>query len=259
MGSLDCWKYTGCLINKFCFYFVPRPVNQYEQQNNVDFFGNDFGSYNNSGNSNNNNVDLFGSVNNDNGYLQQQPTGFNNPYLQFQQQQLQQQQLQQQQLMQQQMMQQQQLQQQQQHMFMNSMNNPYQQQLMPQMTGAPNIGSNNPFSAFAQKPAMTGQPFNSFQNGQNNTNLNTNTNLNPSSSNNNNPLGDLAFLQNSMTTGAPVTSQAQVRVYLALQFLKSMYRVPNYFFFFFFLLVCRESEPERREICTLGYGSVKSR
>ncbi|KAF9315359.1 hypothetical protein BG003_003108 [Podila horticola] len=186
-----------------------KPVNQYEQQNNVDFFGNDFGSYNNSGNSNNNNVDLFGSVNNDNGYLQQQPTGFNNPYLQFQQQQLQQQQLQQQQLMQQQMMQQQQLQQQQQHMFMNSMNNPYQQQLMPQMTGAPNIGSNNPFSAFAQKPAMTGQPFNSFQNGQNNTNLNTNTNLNPSSSNNNNPLGDLAFLQNSMTTGAPVTSQAQ--------------------------------------------------
>ncbi|KAF9328845.1 hypothetical protein BG006_008032 [Podila minutissima] len=184
-----------------------KPVNQYEQQNNVDFFGNDFGSYNNNNGNNNNNVDMFGSINNDTGYLQQQPTGFNNPYLQFQQQQLQQQQLQQQQLMQQQMMQQQQLQQQQQ-MFMNSMNNPYQQQLMPQMTGAPNIGSNNPFSAFAQKPAMTGQPFNSFQNGQNNNNMNTNTNLNPSSSNN--PLGELAFLQNSMTTGTPATSQAQL-------------------------------------------------
>ncbi|KAF9381406.1 hypothetical protein CPB97_007790 [Podila verticillata] len=186
-----------------------KPVNQYEQQNNVDFFGNDFGSYNNNGNNNNNNnVDMFGSINNDPGYLQQQPTGFNNPYLQFQQQQLQQQQLQQQQMMQQQMLQQQ-LQQQQQ-MFLNSMNNPYQQQLMPQMTGAPNIGSNNPFSAFAQKPAITGQPFNSFQNGQNNTNLNTNTNLNPNNSNNNNPLGELAFLQNSMTPGSPATSQAQL-------------------------------------------------
>lgn len=160
---------------------------------------------------------MFGSINNDAGYLQQQPTGINNPYLQFQQQQLQQQQLQQQQMMQQQMLQQQQLQQQQQ-MFLNSMNNPYQQQLMPQMTGAPNIGSNNPFSAFAQKPAVTGQPFNSFQNGQNNTNLNANTNLNSSNSNNNNnPLGELAFLQNSMAPGSPAASQSQVRVYWSLK------------------------------------------
>lgn len=240
----------------FFFNFVRRPVNQYEQQNNVDFFGNDFGSYNNNNNNNgnnNNNVDMFGSINNDTGYLQQQPTGFNNPYLQFQQQQLQQQQLQQQQLMQQQMMQQQQLQQQQ-HMFMNSMNNPYQQQLMPQMTGAPNIGSNNPFSAFAQKPAMTGQPFTSFQNGQNN-NMNANTNLNPSSPNNNNPLGELAFLQNSMTTGTPATSQAQVRVNRAFTLFEIIYRV---LITATLLLAYRENEPERREICTLGHGSVKS-
>ncbi|KAG0335961.1 hypothetical protein BG004_008252 [Podila humilis] len=184
-----------------------KPVNLYEQQqnnNNIDFFGNDFGNQ-----SNNNNFDMFGSINNDNGYLQQQPTGFNNPYLQFQQQQLQQQQLQQQQLMQQQMLQQQQLQQQQQQMYMNSMNNPYQQQLMPQMTGAPSIGSNNPFSAFAQKPAMTGQPF-SVQNGQNNASLNSNINNNNNIGNsNNNPLDDLAFLQNTMTSGTPTTTQGQ--------------------------------------------------
>ncbi|KAG0204752.1 hypothetical protein BGX28_003414 [Mortierella sp. GBA30] len=192
-----------------------KPVNQYEQQqNNTDFFSNDFGGQNN----NNNNFDAFAPMNdfnNDNAFLQQQPTGFNNPYLQFQQQQLQQQQLQQQQLMQQQMMQQQ-LQQQQQMAFLNTMNNPYQQQLMPQMTGAPNIGSNNPFSAFAQKPAMTGQPMNS--NGVNGFNSNAGVNglnsglgngtssNNNNNSSNNNSLGELAFLQNSMT-GMPASSQ----------------------------------------------------
>ncbi|KAG0287455.1 hypothetical protein BGZ98_004636, partial [Dissophora globulifera] len=119
----------------------------------------------------------------------QQPTGFNNPYLQFQQQQLQQQQLQQQQLLQQQMMQQQ-LQQQQQMAFLN-MNNPYQ---MPQMTGASAIGSNNPFGAFAQKPAMTGQPFNA--NGARNNNTN----------NTNSSLGELAFLQNSIAAGSPTST-----------------------------------------------------
>jgi epsin len=147
--------------------------------------------------------------NDNNAFLQQQATGFNNnPYLQFQQQQLQQQQLQQQQLMQQQMMQQQ-MQQQQQMAFLNTMNNPYQQQLVPQMTGAPNLGSNNPFSAFAQKPAMTGQP--TGLNGVNGFNSNNNSNgfNNGISSNNsnNNPLGELAFLQSSMT-GAPATSQS---------------------------------------------------
>ncbi|KAF9950046.1 hypothetical protein BGZ72_008232 [Mortierella alpina] len=212
-----------------------KPVNQYEQQNNTDFFGNDFGGQNNNSN---NNFDAFASMNdmnnnNDNAFLQQQQTGFNNPYLQFQQQQLQQQQLQQQQLMQQQMMQQQ-LQQQQQMAYLNTMNNPYQQQLMPQMTGAPNIGSNNPFSAFAQKPAMTGQPMNSnnlnnglnnglntglnnglnsgLNSGLNNSGLNNglgNNNTSSSNSNNNNSLGELAFLQNSMT-GMPATSQPTV-------------------------------------------------
>ncbi|KAF9902226.1 hypothetical protein EC991_005172 [Linnemannia zychae] len=181
-----------------------KPVNRYEQQNNIDFFGNDFGGQNN-----NNNFDAFSPINeygNDNNtFLQQQATGFNNnPYLQYQQQQLQQQQQQQQQLMQQQMMQQQ-LQQQQQMAFLNTMNNPYQQQLMPQMTGAPNLGSNNPFSAFAQKPAMTGQPMG--LNGTNGFNSNNNSNgLNNGTSSNNNPLGELAFLQNSMT-GAPAASQ----------------------------------------------------
>ncbi|KAF8936638.1 hypothetical protein BGZ58_003924 [Dissophora ornata] len=183
-----------------------KPVNQYEQQNNADFFGNDFG-----GHSNNNNFDAFSPINdlnNDNTFLQQQPTGFNNPYNQFQQQQLQQQQLQQQQLMQQQLMQQQ-LQQQQQMAYLSTMNNPYQQQLMPQMTGAPTIGSNNPFSAFAQKPAMTGQPFNTNgSNGYNpNTGLNNGLNNGTNSNSNNNPLGDLAFLQNSMTNGSPTISQ----------------------------------------------------
>ncbi|KAG0364960.1 hypothetical protein BGX24_004332 [Mortierella sp. AD032] len=186
-----------------------KPVNRYEQQNNTDFFGSDFGGQNN--NNNNNNFDAFSPINeygnDNNAFLQQQATGFNNnPYLQFQQQQLQQQQMQQQQMMQQQMMQQQ-LQQQQQMAFLNTMNNPYQQQLMPQMTGAPNIGSNNPFSAFAQKPAMTGQPtgLNGI-NGFNNNNNNSNGLNNGASSSNNNPLGDLAFLQNSMT-GIPATSQ----------------------------------------------------
>ncbi|KAG0262268.1 hypothetical protein BGZ95_004055 [Linnemannia exigua] len=185
-----------------------KPVNRYEQQNNTDFFGNDFGGQNN----NSNNFDAFSPINeygnSNNGFLQQQATGFNNnPYLQFQQQQLQQQQMQQQQLMQQQMMQQQ-LQQQQQMAFLNTMNNPYQQQLMPQMTGAPNLGSNNPFSAFAQKPAMTGQPTGmNGMNGFNNSNNNSNSNgLHNGASSSNNPLGDLAFLQNSMT-GMPATSQ----------------------------------------------------
>ncbi|KAG0351223.1 hypothetical protein BGZ54_003361, partial [Gamsiella multidivaricata] len=199
-----------------------KPVNKYDQQNNFDFFGNDFGGQN-SGNSNSNNFGTFSPMNdpnNDPNFLQQQPTGFNNPYMQFQQQQLQQQQQQQQQLMQQQMMQQQ-LQQQQQMAFLNTMNNPYQQQLTPQMTGAPAMGSNNPFSAFAQKPAMTGQPFNAngtngfnpngglnsgFGNGINNNNTGFNNN-NSNSSSNNNPLGELAFLQNSMATGSPAMSQ----------------------------------------------------
>ncbi|KAH7043479.1 hypothetical protein BKA57DRAFT_469917 [Linnemannia elongata] len=186
-----------------------KPVNRYEQQNNTDFFGNDFGGQNNG---NNNNFDAFSPMNeygnNSPSFLQQQATGFNNnPYLQFQQQQLQQQQLQQQQLMQQQMMQQQ-MQQQQQMAFLNTMNNPYQQQLMPQMTGAPNLGSNNPFSAFAQKPAMTGQPTglngsNGFVSNNNSNGLNNGFNSN---NNSNNPLGELSFLQNSMT-GAPATSQ----------------------------------------------------
>ncbi|KAG0229966.1 hypothetical protein B0O80DRAFT_490587 [Mortierella sp. GBAus27b] len=212
-----------------------KPTNLYEQQqnnnnsNNFDFFANDFGQTNN----NNNNFDAFSTGNgfqsDNNAFLQQQPTGFNNPYLQLQQQQLQQQQMQQQQIMQQQLMQQQ-LQQQQQMAFMNTMNNPYQQQLMPQMTGAPAIGSNNPFSAFAQKPAMTGQPFGGNNNGfdsgfnsglnnglnsglnsglntgfssgfGNNNNNNTNTNTNKSSA-----LSELSFLQDSMTTGTSSSS-----------------------------------------------------
>ncbi|KAF9175660.1 hypothetical protein BGX21_005617 [Mortierella sp. AD011] len=192
-----------------------KPKNLYEQQSNVDFFGNDFGHNNN--NFNNNNFDAFSSTNefgnvNGQNFLQQQQTGMNNPYLQFQQQHLQQQQLQQQQLLQQQMLQQQmqqQQQQQQQMAFMNSMN-PYQQLVVPQPTGAPNVGSNNPFSAFAQKPAMTGQPLNT--NGTNgfgsfnfdNNNNNNNNNIN---NNNKNPLGELAFLQNSMATGSPTISQ----------------------------------------------------
>ncbi|KAF9178138.1 hypothetical protein BGZ51_007777 [Haplosporangium sp. Z 767] len=198
-----------------------KPVNQYEQQNNTDFFGNDFGGLNN----NNNNFDAFSSINglnnDNNAFLQQQSTGLNNPYFQFQQQQLQQQQLQQQQLMQQQMMQQQ-LQQQQQMAFMNTMNNPYQQQMMPQMTGTPNIGSNNPFSTFAQKPAITGQPSNlSGVNGfnpSNGFNSGASNGLNRSLSNgannnsNNNPLGELAFLQNSMSAGmSPISQPAAIK------------------------------------------------
>ncbi|KAG0040715.1 hypothetical protein BGZ83_002447 [Gryganskiella cystojenkinii] len=185
-----------------------KPVNLYEQQQtNTDFFANDFGGPNH--NNNNSNFDAFSSINdyggNDNNaaFLQLQQTGFNNPYLQFQQQQLAQQQLQQQQLMQQQLAQQQ-LQQQQQMAFMN-MNNPYQQQMMPQMTGAPAIGSNNPFNAFAQKPAMTGFNANGMNGLNSNTGLNGANNTNSNNSNANNPLGELAFLQNSMSS--PTISQ----------------------------------------------------
>ncbi|KAF8972857.1 hypothetical protein BGZ46_010009 [Entomortierella lignicola] len=170
-----------------------KPKNLYEQQ---DFFGDS------TNNNNNNNFDAFSPINeygNNPNFLFQQQTGANNPYLQFQQQQLQQQQQQQQQLLQQQMMQQQ-LQQQQQMALMNSMNNPYQSLVLPQPTGTPNIGSNNPFSAFAQKPAMTGQPLSS-----NNTGFGTLGGLNNNSNNNNNknPLGELAFLQNSMGAVSP--------------------------------------------------------
>ncbi|GJJ76271.1 epsin [Entomortierella parvispora] len=187
-----------------------KPVNLYEQQqlqqNNTDFFANDFGGSGSNNNNNNANFDAFAAMNeygNDNtAYLQQQQTGFNNPYLQFQQQQLAQQQAQQQLLMQQQLAQQQ-AQQQQQLAFMN-MNNPYQQQMMPQMTGAPAIGSNNPFSAFAQKPAMTGM--NGFNSGSGMNSMNNGTNSTNSNSNNN-PLGELAFLQNAMTSSSPSTSQ----------------------------------------------------
>lgn len=193
-----------CSFHPF-FAFFGRPVNLYEQQqNNTDFFANDFGgpsNRNNNNTNNNGNFDAFSSINdfgNDNAaYLQQQQTGFNNPYLQFQQQQQLAQQQAQQLLMQQQFAQQQ-AQQQQQLAFMN-MNNPYQQQMMPQMTGSPAIGSNNPFSAFAQKPAMTGM--NSFNSGAGLNGLN-NSNTNNNSANN--PLGELAFLQNAMT---PTTNQ----------------------------------------------------
>ncbi|KAG0329236.1 hypothetical protein BG004_002370 [Podila humilis] len=194
-----------------------KPTNQNEL-NNDDFFGN--GNNNNNSNNNNNNFDSFSAMNNfDNSFIQSQPTGFNNPYLQFQQQQLQQQQFEQQQLMQQQMMQQQMLQQQQQQMAM--MNNPYQQQLMPQMTGAPpQIGSNNPFSAFAIQQANANKPFeapykSNLNNNTNNNNNNNNgfnfgtngTNSNTTTNNNSNSLGELAFLQNAMSN--PVASQPQ--------------------------------------------------
>ncbi|KAF9347094.1 hypothetical protein BGX26_001398 [Mortierella sp. AD094] len=165
---------------------------QEQQQDNNGFFGNGQGFDNNFG---------------ENNFLQSQPTGLNNPYLQFQQQQLlqqQQQQLEQQQLqqqmeqqqqLQQQFLQQQQLQQQQlqyqqlqqQQAYLNTMNNPYQQQLMPQMTGAPSVGSNNPFSASNIQKAQANQPFpdsyrinaNNFasnNNGINNNNNNNNSN-----------------------------------------------------------------------------------
>ncbi|KAF9127131.1 hypothetical protein BGW39_006084 [Mortierella sp. 14UC] len=150
-----------------------KKQNQQEINNNnsnTDFFGSDFGGqmgFDNNNNNNNNNNNGFNNNFND-GYLQSQPTGFNNPYLQFQQQQLQEQQMQQlqeqqmqQQMLMQQQFQQQQLlqQQQQQQAFLNTMNNPYQQQLMPQMTGAPSIGSNNPFSAGNIQKAAANQPF----------------------------------------------------------------------------------------------------
>ncbi|KAF9973914.1 hypothetical protein BGZ73_002813 [Actinomortierella ambigua] len=198
-------------------------VNQYQQQqqqqeqNNFDFFGNDFGSNGNNmfgnGNQANNNFDTLGSMNqfdnsNNMNFLQTQPTGFNNPYMQLQQQQMQQQMLAQQQFAQQQFLQQQALQQQQQA-FLSAMNNPYQQQMMPQITGAPPStgGSNNPFSAFAQKqPQQSTDLFSSGSNTLNNNNSLSGMNgfggSNSSFGNNNNKpnndassLGDLAFLQ----------------------------------------------------------------
>ncbi|KAG0264375.1 hypothetical protein BG011_006981 [Mortierella polycephala] len=212
-----------------------------EQTNSTDFFANDFGGSSNNNNgfdaasamNNNNN-----SFNNDNAFLQSQPTGFNNPYMQFQQQQLQQQQLQQQQMMQEQMMQQQQLelqqqqQQQQQAFMMSQMNSQYQQQVMPQMTGAPAIGSNNPFSAQNIQKASANQPFpdsfrtgvsaGEFGNNMNNSNNNNGINgfgggfnnmgnSNPVNTNNNSSLGELAFLQNAMTPAAPANTQPQTQ------------------------------------------------
>ncbi|KAG0063989.1 hypothetical protein BGZ89_009468 [Linnemannia elongata] len=203
--------------------------NNNNNNNNTDFFGNDFGGQGQMGfdNNNNNNNNGFNNNNFNDNFIQSQPTGFNNPYLQFQQQQLQEQQMQQQMLMQQQF-QQQQLLQQQQQAFMNQMNNPYQQQLMPQMTGAPSIGSNNPFSANNIQKAAANQPFpdsfktgingnnNSFggnnngfggnNNGFGNNNNGFGSNGFGSSNNNNNnssSLGDLAFLQNVMNPAAP--------------------------------------------------------
>ncbi|KAF9993613.1 hypothetical protein BGZ79_001705 [Entomortierella chlamydospora] len=217
---------------------------QEQQQDNNVFFGNGQGF-----------GDNFGEDN----FVQSQPTGFNNPYMQFQQQQLlqqQQQQLEQQQLqqqmeqqqqLQQQFLQQQQLQQQQlqfqqlqqqQQAFLNTMNNPYQQQLMPQITGAPSIGSNNPFSASNIQKAQANQPFpdsyrinaNNFasnNNGfnsnasnnsssssaltnffnNNSSNNNSNSNSNSNLNNNTSSLGDLAFLQNAMTNTTPASNQ----------------------------------------------------
>ncbi|KAF9403026.1 hypothetical protein BGZ94_004738, partial [Podila epigama] len=208
------------------------------QNNNTNFFEDDFGAQTNGNNNNmNNNSDAFATNNFDNAFLQSQPTGFNNPYLQFQQQQLQQQQLQQQQLQQQQFqqqqlmqLQQQQMLQQQQQQQMALLNNPYQQQglpqqqLMPQMTGAPpTIGSNNPFSAFAIQQANANKPFDQpYQSSFNNhSNIGANSNNNNQFSlgsnfngtngnvaqNNNNSLGELAFLQNAMSN--PTTSQPE--------------------------------------------------
>ncbi|KAI8601533.1 hypothetical protein EDD21DRAFT_105410 [Dissophora ornata] len=225
-----------------------------KDQNNTDFFNNDFGDNfdnNNNNNNNNNNLDAFSNMNNfgGNSFLQSQPTGFNNPYMQFQQQQqqqmlqqqLEQEQLQQQQLMQQQMMQQQMMQQQQQQQqmaFLNTMNNPYQQQLMPQMTGAPAIGSNNPFTTSNIQKVQANQPFpDSFRTTSSNLNSNSsgfnansngfnansngfnansngfNTNSNGINNNNNNnisSLGDLAFLQTAMSNPAPAVSKPAV-------------------------------------------------
>ncbi|KAF9900275.1 hypothetical protein EC991_007667 [Linnemannia zychae] len=193
--------------------------------NNTDFFGSDFGGQMGFDNNNNNNNNGFNNNNFNDGYLQSQPTGFNNPYLQFQQQQLQEQQMQQQMLMQQQFQQQQLLQQQQQQAFLNTMNNPYQQQLMPQMTGAPSIGSNNPFSAGNIQKAAANQPFpDSFKTNVNNYNNNSNgfggnnngfgnsngfgsnnNNNNNNNSNNSTAFSDLAFL---MTPPAPAAAPA---------------------------------------------------
>ncbi|KAF8976751.1 hypothetical protein BGZ46_007995 [Entomortierella lignicola] len=184
----------------------------------------------------------------ENNFLQSQPTG--NPYLQLQQQQLlqqQQQQLEQQQLQQQfeqQQLQQHYLQQQQQQLqfqqlqqqqaYLNAMNNPYQQQLMPQMTGAPSIGSNNPFTASNIQKVQANQPFpdsyrtNTASFTSNNGGFNSNGNGNPlnslfsssssSSSNNNNnssnntsSLGELSFLQSAMTNTTPDLSQPTVK------------------------------------------------
>ncbi|KAG0308671.1 hypothetical protein BGZ98_007244 [Dissophora globulifera] len=198
-----------------------------EKQDNTDFFGNDFGGGFDNSNNNNNNNNNFDAFSMNNQFLQSQPTGFNNPYLQFQQQQLLQQQLEQEQLQQQQLMQQQllqqqfQQQQQQQMAFLNTMNNPYQQQLMPQMTGAPAIGSNNPFTTSNIQKVHANQPFpdtfrtNPLNNNNNNNNNGFNSNgfgsgLNGNNNNNNNnnmnnnsTLAELAFLQNSMSNPTP--------------------------------------------------------
>ncbi|KAF8932169.1 hypothetical protein BGZ52_010844 [Haplosporangium bisporale] len=58
-----------------------KPVNQYDERNNGDFFGNDFGGQmngannNNNNSNNNNNFDAFSAMNNfDNSFVQSQPT-----------------------------------------------------------------------------------------------------------------------------------------------------------------------------------------
>ncbi|KAG0042428.1 hypothetical protein BGZ83_000467 [Gryganskiella cystojenkinii] len=208
--------------------------NGQQESGNNDFFANDFGGNNHNNNNNNSSNDMFASMNNfDNQYLQSQPTGFNNPYLQFQQQQQQMEQQMEQQMLQQQhqqmLAQQQQQEQQQQMMLLQQqqqmqqmqqqqmfMNNPYQQQVMPQMTGAPSIGSNNPFSAFNVQKAASNQPFpDSFrttaaQVAQNQNNINSNnssSNLfgfnNNNSNNNSNALSELAFLQTQAKSAVP--------------------------------------------------------
>ncbi|KAF9582286.1 hypothetical protein BGW38_000403, partial [Lunasporangiospora selenospora] len=212
-----------------------EPKQPQNDTNSVDFFGNDFGSFAN----NNNNNNGFGTngFGDNNGFLQMQPTGMNNPYLQFQQQQLQQQQLEQQQLAMQQQLQQQQLQQQQliqqqqqqqQMAYLNSMGNPYQQQqLMPQMTGAPSIGSNNPFSAENIQKAAANQPFpDSFRThgfGSNNNGNGFGNNMNGFGNNNNNnnntnglhikssTLDELSFLQSSMSNSPAISAPAAIQ------------------------------------------------
>ena len=219
----------------FCSSFLFRSNDGQQEGNNSDFFANDFGGNNNNNNNNNNN-DMFASMNNhDNQYIQSQPTGFNNPYMQFQQQQQMEQQLLQQQH--QQMMQQQQMEQQQQMLLLQQqaqqqqqmqqqqmfMNNPYQQQLMPQMTGAPSIGSNNPFSTFNVQKSAANQPFpDSFrlaaaqaQNQQNNGASNGNNQFGFSNNNNNNNtsnvLSELAFLQTPAPSSAPELASVSVK------------------------------------------------